>query len=122
MLAPTAQTATAFPLHSLVLHVLSVLVNSLPRSPRRKGTRMKIQTNAPTLPFMFALSIIFCALSAFAVFAQTNPPIEGRSQRPSSAGGVPAPQKIQIERADQLPRHVYRVAITATALIQDEAQ
>src|SRR5512144_2808213 len=43
-------------------------------------------------------------------------------QRPASADGAVAPQKVQIERADQLPRHVYRVATTATALLQDDAQ
>ena len=37
-------------------------------------------------------------------------------QRPSSAGATSALQKVQIERADQVPRHVYRVATTATAL------
>jgi subtilisin family serine protease len=45
----------------------------------------------------------------------------GSMQEPSSTRNAP-PQKVHIERADQLPRHVYRVATTATSLLQDDAQ
>jgi hypothetical protein len=78
-------------------------------------------------------SILLFALftAAAAAAAQTGPGATAKQPwstaqpdgvEQSSAGDALAPQKVQIERADQLPRRVYRVATTATALLQDEAQ
>jgi subtilisin family serine protease len=55
----------------------------------------------------FALSVLFLALSTGAAFGQTK---------------STASEKIHIDRADQLPRHVYRITTTATDVLQDETK
>ena len=38
------------------------------------------------------------------------------------AQNTPTPARVRVERADQLPRHLYPIETTAMALFQDDAQ